>query len=135
MKKINVILAVMLLISIAVSSWAQAPAYRKPDATLKTAVWVGTTANGPTPTNYTGDAAPTVGSRIYGFRVTGSSNPVAGLYDAASLTTAINNALFDEGAAASNSESINWYPAPKVISTGFCVINNASTTVTTVYYE
>jgi hypothetical protein len=126
-----VILAVMLLTGIAVSQ-AQAGIMTSPDARIKSSVWVGITSNGATPTS---GSAITSANRIVGYSVTGSSNPAAGLYDASGLSTALDATLFDEAAAASNSESRVWYPAPKALVTGLSVINNASTTVTTVYYE
>lgn len=130
-KYLFVILAVMLLLGVAVSP-SQATIMNSPDARVRTAVWVGIASNGPTPTS--GTALSTL-NRIVGFRVTGTSNPAAGLYDITAVAATANSNLIDEAAAASNSESVTWYPAPKTITTGLCVVNNASTTVTTVYYE
>ncbi len=139
MRKTLVVLAVMaLLVGIAVSFMpvpSQAVIALSPDYRIKTAVWVGTTNNGGTSTN---SITLTSANRIIGVRVVGSTTPSAGLYDVSSTIpgACVNAYLIDEPAAASNSESITWYPAPKNITNGYLgVLNSASTTVTTVFYE
>lgn len=124
-KSFLVILAVMLIVGVAVSP-SQALISNSPDARVKTLVVAGTSGV---------QTAITTNNRILGWKITGSSAAIAGLYDASTLGTATATTIFDEDGCIAGGSASTWYPAPRNISTGLTVVVNASTTIVTIYYE
>ena len=74
-------------------------------------------------------------NKILGFQVSGNSAAAfIGIYDETTIVGSTATDLIAEASAASDTTTTIWFPFPRSITNGICVISDDATTSVTIFY-